>query len=91
MLRHDDADSVWQLMQRLPIEYVESAELRMRAWEFATTFDLPTLYDAAFLACAEMTPAPAGAIREFWTADDALLRALGSAAPAWVRHLREIV
>lgn len=85
MLQDDQATAVWTLFQRLPVEYVESAALRQRAWEIAATFDLPTLDDAAFLACAEIVAA-----RDLWTADDALLRALGSAAPLWVRHLREI-
>ncbi|MEA5564248.1 type II toxin-antitoxin system VapC family toxin [Anabaena sp. UHCC 0399] len=67
----------------LPIDYVEEEAIRIRSWEIAEKYGLSTLYDAAFLACAEMTSA------EFWTADAALVRQV-IPRPAYLREIGEI-
>ena len=70
----------------MPITFIDIPELRSRAWDLAEQYGQPTLYDAAYLVCTEVVE---GSSRTFWTADDALLVALGSARPAYVRHLRD--
>lgn len=67
----------------LPIDYIEEEAIRVRSWEIAEQYRLLTLYDAAFLACAEMTSA------EFWTADAALVRQL-TPRPTYLREIGEI-
>jgi len=68
---------------QLPIDYIDTAQIRARAWEIAEQYQMPTLYDAAFLACAES----AGADCQFWTADKTLLNQL---APARLNYVREL-
>ena len=82
LLSGEDADRLWAGFAELPIDYVGGPELQRWTWEVAKRHALPTLYDAAFLACAELTGA-----QEFWTADRALLRSLGDERPAYVREL----
>ncbi|MBE9037234.1 type II toxin-antitoxin system VapC family toxin [aff. Roholtiella sp. LEGE 12411] len=67
----------------LPINYIEEEAIRTRSWEIAEQYGLATLYDAAFLACAESASA------EFWTADAALVKQL-IPRPAYLRELGEI-
>lgn len=50
------------------------------ALEIAETFHRPTVYDAHYVALAKLLGC------ELWTADDALLHALGNEAP-WVRWI----
>jgi predicted nucleic acid-binding protein len=81
----DDAVEAWENLQAMPIEFVDTIAMRRRAWQLADLCAQPTLYDAAYLACAELT---AGT---FWTADNALLTALGDKRPPYVRDLHERV
>ena len=81
-----EAADAWTDFGAMPITFIDVPELRSRAWDLAERYGQPTLYDAAYLACTEVVE---GSSRTFWTADDALLAALGSARPAYVRHLRE--
>ena len=81
-----DAAEAWADFQVMPITFVDMAQLRSLAWDVAERYGQPTLYDAAYLACTEVAE---GVSRTFWTADDALLAALGGKRPAYVRHLRE--
>ncbi|MGL5941859.1 MAG: type II toxin-antitoxin system VapC family toxin [Waterburya sp.] len=62
------------------IDYLNQESLRARAWEIAQQYQLPTLYDAAFLACAESQKA------QFWTSDKVLLNKL-LPLPAYVNQL----
>jgi predicted nucleic acid-binding protein len=87
LITADEASALWSAFLKLPLEYVDEPNLRARAWELAAAFALPTLYDAAFLACTEVVPAPGATDREFWTADRELLRQLGASRPAYVREL----
>ncbi len=81
-----EAADAWTDLQAMPITFIDKPELRSRAWDLAERYGQPTLYDAAYLACTEVVE---GSSRAFWTADEALLAALGSARPAYVHHLRE--
>lgn len=67
----------------LPIDYIEEEAIRTRSWEISEQYGLATLYDAAFLACAESASA------EFWTADAALVKQL-TPRPAYLREIGEI-
>ncbi|MEH2291814.1 type II toxin-antitoxin system VapC family toxin [Nostoc sp.] len=70
-------------MQELPIDYIQEEAIRAIIWKIADKYGLSTLYDAAFLACAESASA------EFWTADAALVRQL-TPRLAYLRELGEI-
>ena len=52
-------------------------------------FDLPTLYDAAFLAVAEEIKEKTTNTCEFWTADERLINSL-SGKKNYVNLLREL-
>lgn len=86
-LTSDEADALWRTFAGMLVEFVDGPELRRRAWEIAQQHGLPTLYDAAFLACTEVVSVAESVPREFWTADSALLKQLGSATPAYVHEL----
>ena len=87
LLQTDQAEALWMRFGELPIEFVELPILRRRAWEMAKQYGLPTLYDAAFLACTELVEAAPGTRREFWTADRERVRALGTQRPPYLRQL----
>lgn len=55
----------------LGIEFHDSAELSLRAFELCSRFNWAAAYDAHYLALAEETGA------EFWTADQRLVRTVG--------------
>lgn len=82
LLTVEEAQGCFDDFCQLPIEYLDTAEIRARAWEIAEQYQLPTLYDASFLACAESV----GANCQFWTADKTLLNQLGQRL-AYVREL----
>lgn len=83
----DQAGELWSRYISLPIEFTETPAMRATAWEIAARYALPTLYDAAFLACLEIRVAEGGAEGVFWTTDHELLRALGTRRPPYVRVL----
>lgn len=87
LLQMEQAEQLWDLFGRLPIQYVDTPALRGRAWDLAEQYGLPTLYDAAFLSCTEVSHAPEEAAREFWTTDEVLLRSLGATPPPYVHRL----
>ncbi|MFB2935337.1 type II toxin-antitoxin system VapC family toxin [Aerosakkonemataceae cyanobacterium BLCC-F154] len=65
---------------QMPIDYLDSDRIHTKTYEIAEQFSLATLYDAAFLAVAELESA------EFWTADRSLLNTL-TPCPAYVKKL----
>jgi predicted nucleic acid-binding protein len=80
------AAAAWEDFAAMPIDFVEPAALHERAWRLAIDFQHPTLYDAAYLACAESV---AGGSASYWTADTALIQHLGDRRPAYVHHLAD--
>ncbi len=62
-LTQELADAAFHLASRLPIRLDMAMDCRERAWEIARRFGFPTVYDAVYLALAEMRGCP------FWTAD----------------------
>jgi predicted nucleic acid-binding protein len=79
----EEAQGCFEDFCELPIDYVEEETIRVRSWEIAAQYELPTLYDAAFLACAESVSG------EFWTTDTAMVRKL-TPRPPYLRELTEI-
>jgi predicted nucleic acid-binding protein len=65
---------------QMPVDYLDSDGIRAKTWAIAEQFSLASLYDAAFLAVAELESA------EFWTADQSLLNTL-TPCPAYVQKL----
>lgn len=66
----EEAQGFFEDFHKLPIEYIEEETIRFRSWEIAEKYGLPTLYDAAFLACTESVSG------EFWTVYAALVKKL---------------
>ncbi len=85
LINSEQASELFAAFGELPIEYLDSKSLRVRAWTLAEQYQMPTLYDAAFLACAETV----GNNCEYWTADKKLLNQLGLALPTYVNELAE--
>lgn len=65
---------------RIPVTLLGPAELYERAFTFARTYTLPSLYDSLYVVLAQLLGT------DLWTADRRLLDALGSNAP-WVRFI----
>ncbi|MCV3217221.1 type II toxin-antitoxin system VapC family toxin [Plectonema radiosum NIES-515] len=76
----EEAQAFFEDFCELPIDYIEAEAIRLKTWEIAEQYKLLTLYDAAFLACAENSSA------EFWTVDAALVRQL-IPRPAYLRDM----
>ncbi|NPV69248.1 MAG: type II toxin-antitoxin system VapC family toxin [Firmicutes bacterium] len=69
----EQADKAWHWFRRLQIiGYMGSQRYADKAWDTSRQLRLPTLYDAAYLAVAETAAEEAGAVCEFWTADEKL-------------------
>ena len=83
----DESNDAWADFKAMPIDFVDDAAVRDLTWSLAERYAQPTLYDAAYLAVAEL---PNGATREFWTADQAVVDALLRDRPAYVHHLSEL-
>jgi predicted nucleic acid-binding protein len=71
-LTADQAQLAFASLRALPIKTKHSAEQRERAWEIAREFQFPTVYDATYLALAELRRC------EFWTADEKLYKQVRS-------------
>ncbi|NJM77200.1 MAG: type II toxin-antitoxin system VapC family toxin [Acaryochloridaceae cyanobacterium RU_4_10] len=82
LLTFEESQACFEDFQQLSLEFIDLPDLRAKAWAIATQHDLPTLYDAAFLACSEFCGA------EFWTADRVFIKSL-SPCPKYVRLLTE--
>ena len=60
------AEAAFIVLQALPIRQLTVPAQRQRAWQIATEFGFATVYDATYLALAELQGCP------FWTADKRL-------------------
>jgi predicted nucleic acid-binding protein len=65
-LTPEQAAAAFAKLQTLPIQQISVPEQRRRAWEVATDLGFATVYDATYLALAELRGC------EFWTADERL-------------------
>lgn len=84
-VRPEEAEEAWGEFRRLGvIKWLDGQDVPDLAWRIAVEENLPTIYDAAYLAVAEKAQA-----REFWTADEKLARTLAG-RKAYVRLLSEM-
>ena len=67
-LTADQAQRAFASLRSLPINTRHSALQRERAWEISRELQFPTVYDATYLALAELSQC------EFWTADEKLFK-----------------
>lgn len=65
-LTPEQAEAVFAALQSLPIQQLFVPGQRQRAWEVAAQFGFAAVYDATYLALAELRGV------EFWTADEKL-------------------
>ncbi|HHW42500.1 MAG TPA: type II toxin-antitoxin system VapC family toxin [Desulfotomaculum sp.] len=73
----EEAGEAWRMFRRLRIiSYQDNEKVSGAAWEIAAKENLSTLYDAAYLAVAEVAAKDAGKVCEFWTADERLVNSL---------------
>jgi len=74
----EQAEIAWESFNSLGIlTFVNDTSVMQTAWRIAHEEDLPTLYDAAYLAVSEILSRQNGEECEFWTADMRLVNALG--------------
>lgn len=66
-LTPEQAEYAVAKLRSLPIQLISVPGQRQRAWEIASRFNFATVYDATYLALAEMR------VCEFWTADRRLV------------------
>lgn len=65
-------EEVLDTVHALPVRLLHPRGLHRRAWDLARRFELPAAYDMHYVALAEMADCA------FWTADERLVRRLGS-------------
>lgn len=85
-----EADELWQEFRQFPgIEYLTDDSVIMdHTWKISRYFDFPTLYDAAFLAVAEIIAERTGETCEYWTADEKLVNQLNGRRE-YVRSIKQ--
>jgi predicted nucleic acid-binding protein len=89
-LKATEADTLWLEFTKFPgIVYLENDLIIDRSWNISKKFNLPTLYDAAFLAAAEIVSETTGSPCEFWTADEKLMSTV-TTRKAYVKLLRNL-
>lgn len=66
IMSYEDARRSLETFSSLDIEFFNHSELSLRAYDIASRYNLPTAYDAFYLASAEMLGC------EFWTSDKKL-------------------
>jgi predicted nucleic acid-binding protein len=75
LLTGDAAEEAIRLFSALSFVIISPIDLPQRAFVFARTHNLPSIYDGLYVVLAQDIGA------ELWTADQRLLNALGDAAP----------
>jgi predicted nucleic acid-binding protein len=70
-----DGQQALQLFLQFPIELITPPALHERALALAVAHDLPAVYDAHYLALAQLLSCP------LWTADERLVKALSAKLP----------
>ncbi len=76
-ITEEEAEESWRIFRRLKnIIYMEEEDVMDTAWRISTEERLPTLYDSAYLALAEVVAKQSNEACEFFTADKRLLNSL---------------
>jgi predicted nucleic acid-binding protein len=76
----EDGESAFEIIHAYNIRFLHPPQLVERAWQFATHFNRPTVYESFYLALSEY----AGC--ELWTADRRLYSVVTHELP-WVKWL----
>ena len=76
LLLQQRAAEACHVLGALPVLYVHNSGLSDRAFELATQFNQPTIYDTLYLAVAEAHNCA------FWTADEAFFKTTSARFPA---------
>ena len=81
-LTREQAEAAVAKLQALPIQQHSEPGQRQRAWEIATQLGFAPVYDATYLALAEVRRC------EFWTADERLFNQVkdGLSFVKWLGH-----
>lgn len=86
-----EADELLQEFQQFPgLEYLQDEFVIERSWKISRYFDLPTLYDAAFLAVAEIVAERTREPCQYWTADEKLVNHLNGRKD-YVHRLKQFI
>ena len=90
LLTMQEADDLWlEFCHFQGIEYLSDDTVMDRAWKLSRYFDMPTLYDASFLAVAEVVAERSGEMCEYWTWDERLVNQLNGRRE-YVRWLKDL-
>ncbi|SHF04968.1 type II toxin-antitoxin system VapC family toxin [Desulforamulus putei] len=77
MITPDQAEIAWEAFNNLGIlNYLNDSVVIRAAWHIAVKEKLPTLYDATYLAVAEIISRQSNEVCQFWTADETLIRSI---------------
>jgi predicted nucleic acid-binding protein len=77
LINSEQAEIAWETFSSLGVlTFINDVAVMRAAWRIADKEKLPTLYDAAFLAVAEIISRQNGEECEFWTADEKLVNAV---------------
>ncbi|WP_449241491.1 type II toxin-antitoxin system VapC family toxin [Desulfoscipio gibsoniae] len=77
LIKIEEAELLWEEFNSLDlIMYINDRAVNQAAWRIAKTENLPTLYDAAYLAVCEIISRQTNEICVFWTADERLVNSL---------------
>lgn len=88
LITGEQAEIVWQEFGQLGITYVNDTSVMRVAWRIAQKEKLSTLYDAAYLAVAEIISRQTGEPCEFWTADERLVNSVEN--KGYIKLLRDL-
>jgi len=83
-LTEEEAEGAFLDLRAIPIQPVSVFGQRRRAWNLGVEFGFPTVYDAVYLALADLRGC------EFWTADTRLLNRVKDRLP-FVRWLGDFL
>lgn len=77
MIDEQYAETAWEAFNSFEIiTYINDPVVIKTAWRIADSERLPTLYDAAYLAVADIISRQAGETCEFWTADERMINSV---------------
>lgn len=77
MITQEQAEIAWEAFNSIGIlMFLNDLTIMRAAWKIASKENLPTLYDAAYLAVAEIISRQSGEVCEFWTADERMVNSI---------------